>query len=300
VGSAAVGLPFSVNINQPRPDGSAAPFKDLGRVSVIRPTARSSYHSGQFKLEKRFGQGLFLLATHTWSKSIDTVSSALFSAETTGGVQNIFDPEQNRAVSDWDVPHRFAASYVWDVPFGAGRRFGGDAPAAARALLGNWQLSGIFVARSGVPGTVTVGSPGSDANRVPGGDARPNLLHDPNLPASDRSVDHWFDTTAFVAARSASGGLLPGNAGRNIIRGPAYVNLDLGFVKFLPFGGGPRWQLRAEVFNALNRPHFALPVLKMSDPAFGKITHTRNSTNFGSTATSFASRMIQLAVKLEF
>src|SRR5687768_4909571 len=42
-----------------------------------------------------------------------------------------------------------------------------------------------------------------------------------------------------------------------------------------------------EVFSALNRPHFAPPVLRRSDPAFGKITHTRSSTNFGSTATSF-------------
>jgi hypothetical protein len=300
VGSSAVGLPFSVNVNQPRPDGTPAPFDGLGRVNVVRPTATSSYHSGQFKLEKRFGQGFFLLATHTWSKSIDTVSSALFSAATNGGVQNIFDPEQNRAVSDWDVPHRFAVSYVWDVPFGKGRRFGADAPAAARALLGNWQLTGIFIARSGTPGTVTVGTPGDPGNRVPGGDARPNLLRDPNLPSSQRTVDRWFDTTAFVANRSASRALLPGDAGRNIIRGPGFVNLDLGFLKYVPFGGANRLQLRAEIFNALNRPHFALPVLRMNDAAFGKITHTRSSTNFGSTATSFASRMIQLAIKVEF
>jgi hypothetical protein len=151
-----------------------------------------------------------------------------------------------------------------------------------------------------MPGTVTVGVPGTPGNQVPGGDARPNLLHDPNLPSSQRSVDHWFDTTAFVAATSASGALLPGDAGRNIVRGPGYVNLDLGFLKHVRSGAGSRLQLRVEVFNALNRPHFALPVLRMSDPAFGKITHTRSSTNFGSTATSFASRMIQLAIKLEF
>ena len=67
------------------------------------------------------------------------------------------------------------------------------------ALFGNWQVSGLLVARSGMPGTVTVGSP------IPGGDARPNLLHDPNLPSSERSVDHWFDTTAFAANYAADG-----------------------------------------------------------------------------------------------
>jgi hypothetical protein len=145
-----------------------------------------------------------------------------------------------------------------------------------------------------MPGTVTVGS------TIPGGDARPNLLRDPNLPSSERTPERWFDTTAFVENRDANGTLLPGDAGRGIIRGPGYVNLDLGLIKFVPINDDLRMQLRAEVFNLTNTPHFAMPVLRMNDPAFGKITHTRNSTNFGSTATSFASRMIQLALKIEF
>ncbi|PYQ06509.1 MAG: hypothetical protein DMF82_06040 [Acidobacteria bacterium] len=291
VGSQGHRLPFLVNINQAQPDGTPAPFAGVGQVQDVRAIGDSTYHSGQFKLEKRFSQGLFLLASYTWSKSIDTVSSAMFDSSVTGGVQNIFDVKKNRGPSDWDVPHRFSLSYVYDLPYGRHGSGGG----AMKALFGNWQISGLFVARSGMPGTVTVGSP------IPGGNARPNLLHDPNPPSSERSVDHWFDTSAFVANYAADGKtLLAGDAGRNIIRGPAYVNLDMGFVKFVPVKNDVRLQLRVEVFNLTNTPHFALPVLSMSDPAFGKITHTRNSTNFGSTATSFANRMIQLAVKLEF
>jgi len=78
----------------------------------------------------------------------------------------------------------------------------------------------------------------------------------------------WFDTTAFEANRAPNGTLLAGDAGRNIMRP--------------------------------NIPHFAMSVLATSDPAFGRITHTRNPTNLGSTATSFANRMIQFALKLEF
>jgi hypothetical protein len=291
VGSQGHRLPFLVNINQAQPDGTPAPFPGVGQVQDVRAIGDSTYHSGQFKLEKRFSQGLFLLASYTWSKSIDTVSSAMFDSSVSGGVQNIFDVKKNRGPSDWDVPHRFSLSYVYDLPYG--RR--GSGGGAMKALFGNWQVSGLFVARSGMPGTVTVGS------SIPGGDARPNLLHDPNLPSSERSADHWFDTTAFVANRAADGKtLLAGDAGRNIIRGPAYVNLDMGLIKFIPVKNEVRLQLRVEAFNLTNTPHFAMPVLRMSDPAFGKITHTRSSTNFGSTATSFANRMIQLAVKLEF
>jgi carboxypeptidase family protein/TonB-dependent receptor-like protein len=291
VGSQGHRLPFLVNINQAQPDGTPAPFAGVGQVQDVRAIGDSTYHSGQFKLEKRFSQGLFLLASYTWSKSIDTVSSAMFDSSVSGGVQNVFDVQKNRGPSDWDVPHRFSLSYVYDLPYGKRGSGGG----ALKTLFGNWQVSGLFVARSGMPGTVTVGNP------IPGGDARPNLLHDPNLPSSERTVDHWFDTTAFVANRAADGKtLLAGDAGRNIIRGPGYYNLDMGLIKFIPVKNDVRLQLRVEAFNVTNTPHFAMPVLRMSDPAFGKITHTRNSTNFGSTATSFANRMIQLAVKLEF
>jgi Carboxypeptidase regulatory-like domain/TonB dependent receptor-like, beta-barrel/TonB-dependent Receptor Plug Domain len=289
VGSRSKKLPFVVNINQVQPDGTPAPFPGLGKVRLIQSIGDGTYHSGQFKLERRFREGLFVLASYTWSKSIDTVSSALFDSDVTGGVQNVFDVSSNRGPSDWDVPHRFSLSYVWDIPYDKGGK------GFAHALLGNWQMTGVFVARSGMPGTVTVGG------SIPGGDARPNVLHDPTLPSSERSVDHWFDTSAFVPNYAADGKtLLAGNAGRNIIRGPGYVNLDLGLVKFIPLKNDLRLQLRVEAFNLTNTPHFALPVLKMSDKAFGKITHTRNSTNFGSTATSYANRMIQLAVKLEF
>jgi hypothetical protein len=290
VGSQAHKLPFVVNINQANPDGTPAPFPDLGPVNVVRPTGDAVYHSGQFKLERRFAQGLFVLANYTWSKSIDTVSSALFRPAVTGGVQNIFDPKQNRGPSDWDVPHRFSLSYVYDIPYKHAKGSG----SFAKAVLGDWQVTGIFVARSGSPGTVTSGS------KVPGGEARPNVIHDPNLPSSERTPDHWFDTTAFEANIGPDGKPIAGNAGRNIIRGPGYVNFDLGLIKLIPISDRFRLQFRTEIFNLTNTPHFAMPVLKMSDPAFGKITHTRNPINFGSTATSYANRMIQFALKLEF
>ena len=155
-------------------------------------------------------------------------------------------------------------------------------------------MTGIFIASSGVPGTVTVGS------TIPGGDARPNLVGDPNLSESERSPDQWFNTDAFVANKDSNGNLLPGNAGRNILRGPSYTNFDLGLGKFFNISERVRLQFRTEFFNISNTPHFALPQRSMSDPAFGRITHTRNPVNFGSSATSYASRMIQFALKLEF
>lgn len=294
VGAQAHKLPYNFNYNQTQPGGAPKPVPALGKINVVAGVGNMVYHSGQLKLERRFGKGMFFLTSYTWSKTIDNVSSANFGGDVSGGVQNIFDPSQNRAVADWDVPHRVAVSYVYDIPLRKGQGLLANANPVVKAILGDWQTTGVFIASSGVPGTVTVGS------SIPGGDARPNLLRNPNLPGSERSPDHWFDTTAFVANRDSGGNLLPGNAGRNIFRGPSYTNFDLGIVKYFPITERVRLQFRTEFFNLSNTPHFALPVRKMSDSAFGRITHTRNPVNFGSTATSYANRMVQFALKLEF
>src|SRR5262249_8769607 len=91
VGSPGHPQPVVVNVNQAHPDGTPAPFPGVGQVQDVQAIGDASYNSGQFKLEKRFGEGLFLLGSYTWSRSIDTVSSAMFDSSVTGGVQNIFD-----------------------------------------------------------------------------------------------------------------------------------------------------------------------------------------------------------------
>ena len=197
VGSQGHNLPFSVNINQAGPDGTPAPFPDLGNVGVVQALGDSSYHSGQFKLERRFSQGVFVLATYTWSKSIDTLTLAVARG---GRRAERLRSQENRGLSDWDVPHRFALSYVWELPYGTESAVGKRRGAMAQALLGDWQMTGIFAARSGYPGQrdrrISARSP------VPG-DARPDLLHDPNPRSSERTAERWFDTTAFEANKGA-------------------------------------------------------------------------------------------------
>ncbi len=293
VGSQGHKLAYVFNENQPDFRGGARPVPGVGRIDTVTNVGSMVYHSGQFKAERRFGKDLFFLGVYTWSKSIDNVTSPNY-AGLTGSVQNIRDANSNRSVSDWDIPHRFAFSYVYDLPFGKGRRYLAGAPTVADAILGNWQMTGIFAASSGPPTTVFAGV------SIPGGDARPNLLRDPELPKSQRTVDHWFDTTAFAVARDAAGNPIAGNAGRNILRGAPYRNFDLGLIKVVPLREELKLQIRVETFNLTNTPHFALPMTAMSDTSFGKITHTRNSVNYGSTATSYANRMIQFALKVEF
>jgi hypothetical protein len=304
VGSQGHKLLYGFNINQdrPGPNGTTipAPFPNIpAQVVSRRAVGNSVYHSGQFKAEKRFSQGVFLLATYTWSKSIDDSPSEFLDF---GSVQNQFDPRSSRGLSEFDVTHRFGLSYVWEIPFGKGKRWGSDANPFLRGVFGNWQTTALFVARSGTPFTVTVGS------QIPGGDARPNVIGDPELPKSQRTVDHWFNTAAFVPNcdvplnpdNTCPGNLLPGDASRGILRGPGYVNLDVGLMKFIKLTETKRLQFRAEAFNVANTPHFFNPVESMQDPNFGKITEGAHTQSFGETQRTFSNRELQLAIKFEF
>jgi hypothetical protein len=106
-----------------------------------------------------------------------------------------------------------------------------------------------------------------------GGTDRPNLVGDPNLPKSERTVDRWFNTAAFERQPAFTAGDAP----RNMMTGPAQRRLDLSFFKNVDLGGARRLQVRWEIFNVLNTANFAPPNSLLGNPQFGRITSTGNS-----------------------
>jgi hypothetical protein len=184
-----------------------------------------------------------------------------------------------KANSSFDRRHRLAITFVWTLP---------DRLNKAKILLANWEVSGIFAAQSGQPFSPLNFSPGSPCNpaTAPLGSQRPNIgnpsattdtvallnntgCFDPNstvpgvaefakmnqlvpgagpyITPSGQSVDPA--TVRFVQAPRTGFG----NAGRNILTGPATANLDMSLSKRIPIGDRFELQLRAEVFNFLNR-----------------------------------------------
>jgi hypothetical protein len=144
--TAGAGTKEEVNARRPVPYMSAESIysQDLGEAN---------YNALQYKLQKRFSGGLAALVSYTWSKSIDT-SRGWFSAENgVGGqtIQNYHDPDSNRAVSSYDVPHLFTGGVVWDIPVGPGKQFLSSGPLSQ--VLGGWQFNTMVMARSGQPFT---------------------------------------------------------------------------------------------------------------------------------------------------
>ena len=151
--------------------------------------------------------------------------------------------------------------------------------------FGGWQLSGIHVLQSGLALTATLG--GSTVLNL-GGErrARPNLVGDPELPSSERTLTRWFNTDAFQAFSPSPQAF--GNAGVGIMRGPGFANFDFTLAKSFHVSDTRYFQFRAEVFNAFNRANFGPPNI------------ARDSTGFGQILSAGNARIVQFGLKFYF
>jgi hypothetical protein len=282
---------------------------DVPEAIMLGNSAYSNYHSAQFSLTKRFSRGLQFNAAYTFSKSIDNASAD--PGSTAGGGKpdlpnvgftaqgNAFDTNANRAVSDFDRPHRFSLSFVYDLPtFGYKSKF-----------LTGWRVSGFAQAQSGVPYSifspeVTVGSSGQYSNlRLGSGGlyrvafGRPTLCGtlDQLQQSGPDPTEGAFNSAALCSPLTLAGGYPNnrgfGNLGRNILRGFSQKRFDIGLSKSTKFSERVGLELRWDVFNVLNNVNFATPNSVIGDAGtdFGKITDTVGGP-----------RVMQFGVKLTF
>jgi len=137
------------------------------------------------------------------------------------------------------------------------------------------------VVQSALNLTATV--PGSPSNTGAGSRANPVSGADPKV--SDQSFNRWFNTAAFTTPAAFTWGTL----GRNTLRGPGIVNVDMSAAKKFVFRETRSIQFRAEFFNAMNHPQFGLPAATIGVGGAGTITSTQRSN-----------RQIQLALRFGF
>jgi Carboxypeptidase regulatory-like domain/TonB dependent receptor len=278
-------------------DGSqsagARPYPAFGDIQWMENRVNSSYHSLQMRLEKRFSQGLTATISYTLGEARSGAPDHISTSGGGAGIDlGVFrEPQDGNNLraeygpTEFDVTHRFVASYVWELPFGRGRRLGGDWNRAMDLVFGGWQLTGINVLQSGLPLTANLG--GSTVLNL-GGErrARPNLVGNPELPESERTLARWFNTDAFAAFSPAPQAF--GNAGVGIMRGPGLANFDFTLAKNLPLTDRRYIQFRTEFFNAFNRANFGPPNI------------ARDSSGFGQILTAANARIIQFGLKFYF
>ena len=268
------------------------PFANFSTIAQSTTYGTSNYNSLQASVQKRFSRGYTFLAGYTFSKSIDQLS------QFHSGSGSPIDPaiaqdadrfDAERALSAFDMRHRFTLSGVFELPLGRGKSFlnrGG----VLTQIVGGWSVSPILVLASGIPLTVR---DFTDPCLVAGPfitSCRPNLVGNPILPAARRSPEQWLNRSAF--ARQPQGTF--GSAGRNIVFADGTRNLDVAVIKRAYFGQGETArivELRAEFFNLPNHPQFGAPDLDFSSPTFGRIFSTAQGTT---------ERQIQFGLKFIF
>lgn len=267
--------------------GLRAPYEGIAQAAYICGTRfNANYNSLQTSLTKRLGNGLSLLASYTWSKTLDYVTQETSAFDVGFTMNDQTKPRQSYGVASFDRTNRLVLSFSYDTP----RFRWGAAP--LRYALSGWQLSGVLVEQSGLPITAT----DSNAGSVFGNLVFTNLAECTGAnPAStgsmlSRVANGFLNPAAFTDAPAVGDGTGFGNCGIGILRGPGQHNLDLGIIRNFSLGERAKLQFRSEFFDLTNTADFGLPITdRAAGPAFGAITSTVENP-----------RLIQLALKASF
>jgi hypothetical protein len=271
VGSRGRNLVAAKDINQPRPSTAPLNLRPDPRysdITFLESRARSEFDSLQARFQQRYAFGCTMLVAYTLGKSMDDASGFFTSAGDPNFPQDSANLGAEWGRSSFDVRHRLSVSFSYDLPL-------------------DFTISGIVQMQSGRPFTVALLPEVDNSNTGRsslgfGGNDRPNI--NGSAGVNDPGPNQWFNTAAF--SMPAFGTF--GNAGRNILEGPGYQNVNLALLKRVTLRGGTSLQLRAEAFNLLNRTNFDLPDNFYGSPTFGQVL------------SAGAPRHIQFGARLSF
>jgi hypothetical protein len=290
VGSTARHIPVALNSNpvlELLPPGvnqtPHVPYPDMAISggNYTGSIASSNYNSLQTTLEKRFSNGLGLLANFTWAKTLTDARDPL--EGDIGGYRapwlSGFGITHDFALADFDIRRALHVSGIYELPFGTGRRYGANANRFVRGVAGGWSVNFILSIQDGQP--FTVGCPtatstgfGCNALMVPGQNRY-----------ADSSVAHFINAAAFAqpSAVTAIGqsDFSPLGGAPTQVTGPPFRRLDLSLFKQFHVTERAYFELRAEAFNVSNTPNFANPsnLNLVNTSNFGGITATRDNPN---------------------
>jgi hypothetical protein len=273
--------------------------------------------------------GLQIQGSFTWGKSLDS-NSGVIAGDTFGnGIGSLpwFDMKLSHGVSDYNVGRTVVINLNWQLPL---KKI--DNSVLSWAANG-WEFGAIFKANDGPPFTPTFGTDGDplglastdpwdlpDRVRSPGC-ASPVNPGNPNnyvktecfsVPLAPNAA--YWSANCDPAPPSVSGLIDPnslqcfnlrGNTGRNSIPGPGLMNLDISLFKnnyIRRISESFNVQFRAEIFNILNHPNFALPVMPDNTDIFDSTGAQLNPPDKGAAgvlvSTTTKSREIQFALKV--
>jgi hypothetical protein len=318
VGSSGVHLPINLpynsvpfssatqiaQVNTTANTQSFRAFPSVGGFSAIAMAGHSSYNGLQLSARKQYSETIAFVANYSWSKSIDD-GDGLFSFSQPTGLNvgqfpNLYR-NLDRSLSEFDRTNNLSAAIQYKT---RGNRW-----------LRNFEIDPILTARTGLPLTINQNTTNSAASQI-----RPDVISNTSiylpspvsngtgvqylLPASGPNFPLAPVGPIFSGTGASRTLVLPagiGTLGRNTVRAPGELDLDLAVDRRFTIREGTRFELRAEAFNVLNHTNFLPPDTTLSaqvDPKSGQAVF--NSPTFGIITGARAARFLQIVARFEF
>ena len=277
-----------------------------GALSAWSTIANSNYNALAVSVRQRL-KTLTLDVNYTYGHSLDDASGLQGAGGYAGAafIENPILQGASYANSSFDIRHLINALAVWQMPFGKGKALMNTQNKAVDAIVGGWQLSGIYRWNTGLPVT----SPYDDARWATNWNVQTRVTPmSPIQPCPDRTgTPKFFGGCDFKAIYQGFRNAYPGETGpRNYLRLPAYMNVDLGLAKSwtMPWSEKQLLQLRWDVFNVANhQPFGAVDTSRTGfgvarDPALRNLNPPVNWSNF--TQIQGNPRVFQIGARYSF
>lgn len=245
------------------------PYPQFTGVTLNTQQGYSWYHSLQVTAEKRLSKGFTAQASYTWSKDMEA-STFL----------NAGDPLPTRMIATVDRPHYFALSSIYEFPVGRGKALLGNSSKLLNAMVGGWQIQGVYRFQSGPPLGFN--------NALLNGSCTWKQIA---LPSDQRNVYKWFNTSCFVTAsnQQLAYNLVTMPSRFSYLRGDSLSVLDVSMIKTLKVTETIGVEFRAEFLNAFNREWLGSVNVTPTSAAFGQSTYEQS-----------APRRVYLSLRVKF
>ncbi len=286
--------------------------QQYGSLAAQSSIARSEYNAMQVTLRKRWSRGYQFDLNYTLAHALDHGSAiekgGFFTTDDfdsggyTGFAIDSWDIDKQWGNADFDIRHQINANWVADLPFGSGKPIGGNVPAWANAVIGDWSVAGLWRWTSGFPFNVQNCRLCWATNWNLQGNAE--LVTPGVLPVTETTKNAVDGLPSPFADPQAAAGFFrrafPGESGlRNVLRGDGYFTIDMSVAKgwSMPWSNNHKVRFRWDIFNLTNTAKFDIGDLSATPDraaTFGAYNSSLTTCDGG------AGRCMQFMVRYEF
>jgi hypothetical protein len=281
-------------------DDFLRPYQGYGGIRLWGYRGFSNYHSLQTSLTRRFDNGFMFSVFWVWSKTLGVNNDDYSTIRP--GATDAENRQYNYSYTNYDRPHNIVANFIYQTPT--------VAEGALGYLVNDWQISGTYRWMSGTPYTVNFSIPDINAGNLTGSDggqnARVVVTCDPGKGSSGDPY-RQLNAECFGPPQTPS---LGGESARYFVHNPPINNVNFSLSKRIPLGSRVRFEVRLDVFNALNHPQWravrnSVSFVSQSDPTVTNLPYDSSGNiidqnGFGAISGVRDPRTIQLVTRLTF